>query len=385
MFKFLKEKIKGAIDRITKKVEKEAPEETKEVEVEIEEKPEKKKVEIKKKEKKKEKKVEEDFVEEVKEEITEEVKVEKIEKPVEEKVEEKLPEEKKGLFKRFKEKVTTKKISESKFDELFNELEIALLENNVALEVIDKIKEDLKMDLVNVPIRKKEIHDKIKNSLRESINDLFVDGKDLVKRVKESKEKPFVIVFVGVNGSGKTTTIAKLSHLFLDNDLKPVMVASDTFRAAAIHQLEEQGRRTGVKVIKHDYGADPAAVAFDGIKYAKAHKLDAVLIDTAGRLHSNINLMDEMKKIVRVSKPHMKIFVGEAITGNDCIEQAKKFNDAIDIDGIILTKADVDEKGGAFVSVGFVTREPILYLGIGQSLNDLKEFNKDEIVESFGL
>ncbi len=384
MFGFLKKKIKGAIDKITKKVEKEVPEETKEIEVKVEEKPKKKKVEIKKKEKKKEKKVEKEFVEEDEEEFKEEVKVE-VKEPKVEEPEEKEFIEKKGFFKKIKEKVTTKKISESKFDELFNELEMAMLENNVALEVIDKIKEDLKMDLVNVPIKKKDIHNKIQDSLRESIKDLLVEGEDLIKKVKENKEKPFVIVFVGVNGSGKTTTIAKLAKKFLDNNLKPVMVASDTFRAAAIHQLEEHGKRIDVKVIKHDYGSDPAAVAFDGVKYAKAHNLDVVLVDTAGRLHSNVNLMDEMKKIVKVAKPDMKIFVGESITGNDCVEQAKSFNEAIKIDGIVLSKADVDEKGGAAISVSFVTREPILYLGNGQKYEDLDRFDSEKIISNLGL
>ena len=188
-----------------------------------------------------------------------------------------------------------------------------------------------------------------------------------------------------INGSGKTTTIAKIAKLLQENRLKVVIAASDTFRAAAIHQLQEHADRLGVKLIKHDYGSDPAAVAFDAIKYAEAHGIDVVLIDTAGRLHSNVNLMAEMEKVARVAKPDLKIFVGESITGNDCVEQARSFNNAIGIDGIILAKADVDEKGGAAISVSYVTKKPILYLGTGQEYDDLEPFSAEAVVDSLGL
>ncbi|MFC1698313.1 signal recognition particle-docking protein FtsY, partial [Nanoarchaeota archaeon] len=194
--------------------------------------------------------------------------------------------------------------------------------------------------------------------------------------------KPFVICFVGVNGSGKTTSIAKFAHMLKENNFKSTIAASDTFRAAAIQQLEEHGKNLGIKVIKHDYGSDAAAVAFDAVKYAEAKELDVVLIDTAGRLHSNVNLMDEMKKIVRVAQPDFKIFVGESITGNDCVEQAKKFNEASELNGIILSKADIDEKGGAAISISYVTGKPILYLGVGQEYGDLEPFDKDKLLES---
>jgi fused signal recognition particle receptor len=141
----------------------------------------------------------------------------------------------------------------------------------------------------------------------------------------------------------------------------------------------------GVKLIKHDYGSDPAAVAFDGIKYAEAKGIDVVLVDTAGRLHSNVNLMDEMKKIIRVAKPDMKIFIGESITGNDCVEQAKQFNEAIGIDGIVLSKADVDEKGGAAISVSYVTGRPILFIGTGQTYDALQRFEKGIVLSNLGL
>jgi fused signal recognition particle receptor len=163
------------------------------------------------------------------------------------------------------------------------------------------------------------------------------------------------------------------------------MAAADTFRAAAIDQLQLHADKLGIKLIRHDYGSDPAAVAFDAIKHAEASKKDVVLIDTAGRLHSNTNLMDEMKKIMRVAKPDLKLFVGESITGNDCTEQAKQFDQAVGIDGIILAKADVDEKGGAAISVSYVTKKPIFYLGVGQEYPDLQQFDKDKLIASIGL
>ncbi|MBS3174932.1 signal recognition particle-docking protein FtsY [Candidatus Woesearchaeota archaeon] len=299
---------------------------------------------------------------------------------------EEKPEEKKGFFGTIKEKITTTKISEDKFEELFYELELALLENNVAFEVVDKIKTDLKKDLVDKPIKRGEVEEEIKNGLKESIEDLFLVPKiNLMRKINEKNEKPFVICFVGQNGSGKTTSIAKLTHLLRQEGLSVVLSASDTFRAAAIQQLKEWGNRLNVKVVAHDYGSDPAAVAFDAISYAKAHNSDVVLIDTAGRQHSNKDLMREMEKIVRIAKPDLKIFVGEAITGNDCTEQAKEFNETVGIDGIILAKADVDEKGGAIISTSYVTHRPIVYLGTGQNVEDLKEFNEKEVMSNLGF
>jgi fused signal recognition particle receptor len=219
--------------------------------------------------------------------------------------------------------------------------------------------------------------------LEKSIEELFVPGFDLVKRAKS--KKPYVIAFIGVNGSGKTTTLAKVAHMFQKEGMSVVIAAADTFRAAAIQQLEEHAKKLDIKLIKHDYNADPAAVAFDAIAHAKAKGIDVVLVDTAGRLHSNDNLMKELHKLVRVNNPDLKLFVGEAITGNDCVEQAKVFDEAVGIDGIILAKADVDEKGGAAVSVSFITKKPILYLGTGQTYDDLTPFKKEIVVESLGL
>ncbi|PIN74677.1 signal recognition particle-docking protein FtsY [Candidatus Woesearchaeota archaeon CG10_big_fil_rev_8_21_14_0_10_37_12] len=315
--------------------------------------------------------------EKLKEPIRKEVQTEK-QKPIEE------PEEKKGFFTRITQKITTKKINAELFDELFWDLELAMLENNVAVEVIEKIKSDLKSELVDKPIPRSQVEETIANSLHSSIESLFdVSTINLLTQAKE--KKPFVICFVGINGSGKTTTIAKVTKYLQNNNLSVVLAAADTFRAAAIDQLQLHADKLGVKLIKHDYGSDPAAVAFDAVKHAEAKNNDVVLIDTAGRLHSNTNLMAEMEKIIRVAKPDLKLFIGESITGNDCVEQAKKFDETVGIDGIILSKADIDEKGGAAISVSYVTKRPILFLGMGQEYEDLEPFDKDKLIESIGL
>lgn len=425
MFSFLKDKLKKAISNISKKIE-EAPQKEEKLEVIKEQFEEKAEIkgEAKPKEKeshKKEKKVGQ-IVEKVKEEL--EVKEPEEKKPVVEekkgffsKIKEKFskteveelkpvenleeikeeaapekteiktePEEKKGFFGKITEKITTTKISNDKFEELFSDLEMTLLENNVALEVIDKIKDDLKKSVVDKPIKRGKVEDEITNGLRESIEDLFLTPKiNLIEKIREKNEKPFVICFVGQNGSGKTTSIAKIAHLLKKNNISVVLSASDTFRAASIHQIKEWGEKLNVKVIAHDYGSDPAAVSFDAISYAKAHKVDVVLIDTAGRQHSNKDLMRELEKVIRVAKPDLNLFVGEAITGNDCVEQSKEFNQHIGIDGIILTKADIDEKGGAIISTSYVIHRPIIYLGVGQSTNDLEEFDPEKLISSLGL
>jgi fused signal recognition particle receptor len=295
-------------------------------------------------------------------------------------------EPRKGFFSKFKEKLTTTKISYEKFESLFTDLQLVLMENNVAIEVIDKIKTDLANQIVEKPISRHKIEEKIKDSLKASIDELFsIEKIRLLKKIKGNLEKPFVIAFFGINGSGKTTSIAKVTDLLKKNNISCVLSASDTFRAASIEQLQIHADKLGVKLIKHDYGSDPAAVAFDSIKHAKAKGIDVVLIDTAGRLHNQSNLMDELKKIVKVSKPDLKLFVGESIAGNDCIEQIQKFDEIIGIDGIILTKADVDEKGGTAVSVSYITKKPIVFIGVGQEYSDFKEFDQSIVVEGLGL
>ena len=321
--------------------------------------------------KKEEEEVEE---KEAKEEVIEEIKEEKIEEP----------EERQSFFGKVKTSLTTKKISAEKFEELFWDLELAFLENNVSVEVIEKIKEDLKVELVDKPLPR-DVPQKIEETLRRTLTEILTFEKiDLLQKARE-KDKPLVIAFFGINGTGKTTSIAKLAHYFQKNKLSVVLAACDTFRAAAIQQLEEHADKLGVKIIKHDYGADAAAVAFDAIKYAEKNRIKVVLLDTAGRLHSNTNLMQELEKIIRVAKPDLKIFVGESITGNDCIEQAKQFNDLVEMDGAILTKADVDEKGGAPLSISYTIKKPILFFGMGQKYEDLEEFDAEMILKRLGF
>ncbi len=305
-------------------------------------------------------------------------------KPIETKKPEpkEIQEPKKSIFSRAKELFTTRTLSEERFEELFWNLELVLLENNVAVDVTQKIKDDLKAQLVNRPLPR-DLESVVSDTLKLSLDTvLSVKKQDFLSL---ASKKPFVIAFFGINGSGKTTTIAKVAHLFQQHKKSCVIAAGDTFRAAAIQQLEEHAQNLNIKLIKHDYGADAAAVAFDAVKFAQKNAIDIVLIDTAGRLHSDSNLMDELKKIIRVAKPDLKIFVGESITGNDCIIQAADFDEQIGIDGIILTKADVDEKGGTALSISYITKKPILYIGTGQKYSDLQPFTKELVMKNLGL
>jgi len=293
-------------------------------------------------------------------------------------------EEKRGFFGKLAAKLTKSELKEKDFNSFFDEFEMTLLENNVALGVVDKIREELKGSLVGKQFGRKEVEGKILNALKGAIDSVLIEGEDVVKKIKEGKD-PYVILFFGINGSGKTTSVAKLAWKLKKEGVSCVLAAADTFRAASIEQLEEHGKKIGVEVVKSDYGKDPASVAFDAIAYAKKHKKKVVLIDTAGRMYTKQNLMKEMEKIVKVSKPDLKIFVGESITGNDATEQAKMFNETAGIDGIILSKADVDEKAGTILSVSYVTGKPIFYLGVGQEYKDLKEFSKGDVLKGLGL
>lgn len=280
---------------------------------------------------------------------------------------------------------THKTISEKDIDDILFELELALLEGDVAMEVAEQIVKSVKEDLVGRKIkRRSDVAEFTREALKKAISDiLVVDGPNLKELVQEARKtgEPLKIMFVGVNGTGKTTTISKIADHYVKEGYSPVIAASDTFRAGAIEQISYHAEKVGVKIIRHQKGADPAAVAYDAVEHAKAKKKELVLIDTAGRMQTNVNLMDEMKKIQRVVKPDLAIFVGDALTGNDAVEQARKFDDAVGIDGIILTKADADAKGGAALSIGHVINKPILFLGVGQGYGDLMEFHPDWMVE----
>lgn len=311
--------------------------------------------------------------------------IEKVEETPKEFLKEELKEEEpQGFFSKLKQKLTTSELKKDEFEEMFMELELSLLENNVALEVVDKIRESLAKDLVGIQVKKSEADEKILSSLKSAISQVLIEPPNLIEKIKSHKGK-FVILFFGINGTGKTTSIAKLAWKLKQEGISCVLAAGDTFRAASIEQLETHANKIEVPIVKGEYGKDPASVAFDAIKYAEKNKIQVVLIDTAGRMYTHGNLMREMEKIVKVSQPEMKIFVGESITGNDALDQARSFNETAGIDGIILSKADVDDKAGTILSVSYITGKPILFLGVGQEYKDLQVFSKEKVFEGLGL
>lgn len=385
MFKFLKEKIGSWTKKISKETSKEeepiSEEETPKIE-----KPTREEVKKETKEKIKEtakkaglKKPKEILKKDLKPEKEYELDLKPKEEP------EKPKEEKKGFFSKLGEKISKVKITEEQFEIYSEELEMLLLENNVALEVAEKIVKELKEEIVGKELLKKEIEYEIKDDFKEIVRRILVEPFSLEEKIKSKEKKPYVVMFCGINGTGKTTTLAKIASSLKKKGISCVMVAADTFRAASIEQLRKHGEKTGIKVISHDYGSDPAAVGFDGIKYAEKNNIDCVLIDTAGRMHTAKNLMAQIEKVAKVTSPDTKIFVGESITGNDVIEQARSFDWAVHIDGIILTKADIDEKGGTALSVGYVTKKPILYLGTGQEYDEIEPFDKEKFIDKLGL
>ncbi len=294
-------------------------------------------------------------------------------------------EDKKERSGRFLSFIKEKSISEDDVEDILFELELGLLEADVAMDVSSVVVESVKNDLVGQKIKRSSdieeyTYEALKNAVAKIIN---IEGKSMTELLEEkvAQGEPLVVMLVGINGTGKTTTIGKLSNYYIKKGYTPVIAASDTFRAGAIEQVQYHADNLGVKLIKHEKGSDPAAVAFDAVQHARARGKELVLIDTAGRMQTNTNLMDEMKKIRRVSKPDLVVFVGDALTGNDATEQARKFNEAIDIDGVILTKADADSKGGAALSIGYIIKKPILFLGMGQSYDDIKEYDADWMLE----
>jgi fused signal recognition particle receptor len=321
----------------------------------------------------------------------EEVEVEKVEKvKKEEKATPSPPEEDKVTLTKIT-KVTkvkhvfkdTVKLSEKDLERILSDFQLELIQSDVAYETSEKIMDELKKRLLNKEIPKHAIKKYIKNSLRNVLLDILKTEKeneeeiDLLDLVKHSSKKPFKIIFFGVNGSGKTTTIAKVAHWLMKNSLSIVLAAGDTFRAGAIEQIEKHAQNLGLRVIKHKKGADSAAVIYDAVEHAKSKGIDVVLADTAGRSHTNVNLMDEMEKISRVNKPDLKIFVGDALTGNDAIDQVEMFDKGVGIDAVILTKMDADVKGGCVLSIINAIKKPILFIGVGQSYDDLVKFDKE--------
>ena len=284
--------------------------------------------------------------------------------------------------------ISKKEISEKDLKNTLFDLEIALLESDVAQEVIDDISASLKNKLLGLSVEKdKTPEELIQFHVQKSIYEILTKSGtlDLVKEIKSKKENkgsPFIVVFLGINGTGKTTTVAKVANLLHKNGLSVVLAASDTHRAGAIEQLGEHARRLSLKMIHQRYGADPSAVARDAVEYGKKHRVDAILIDTAGRMQTAKNLMDEISKIVQVVKPDLRIFIGDSLAGNDAIYQAKEFFAYTKFDASILTKTDADAKGGAIISITYLTSKPIIYLGVGQNYDDIIPFNLNTFIET---
>lgn len=283
------------------------------------------------------------------------------------------------------EAVSKKELSEKEFNEIFDEFQWLLLEGDVAFEAVEILRSRLAKKLVSAKVpRLGNSREYVLGVIKETLKELLTEstfGKDLCTLVSES-QKPYVVVFLGVNGVGKTTTIAKVAYKLRNNGFKPLIVAADTFRAGALEQLEIHAGRIGVPLIKGKYGADPAAVAKDGVVHAVKNKYDAVLIDTAGRMHTDRDLMEELRKVVRVVKPNLKILVLDALVGNDAVAQARWFDEAVGIDTVILTKVDADVKGGSALSIILTLGKKILYVGAGQKYDDLLEFNPDLILNN---
>ena len=279
-----------------------------------------------------------------------------------------------------------KELDDQDIENILFELEISLLESDVATEVIDSIKSDLKKKIIGSKVDKHEIEKFVKNSLISNISCLFdAAGEfDLFEKINNKKNsgQPFLILFVGINGTGKTTSLAKIAYMLKEAKYSVVIAAADTFRAGAIEQLREHSNRLNLKLVAQNYNSDPAAVARDAVLYAKSHKTDCVLIDTAGRMQTNENLMQQITKITKVTNPDMKIFIGDSLAGNDTVNQARAFFKYVKFDGSILTKSDADARGGAALSIVKVTSTPVLYVGVGQEYRDLKPFNKKLFLET---
>ena len=273
-------------------------------------------------------------------------------------------------------------IEEEDLEGPLHELEMALLssdvEMGVAEEILDNIREELVGETRTFTTSTGEV---VEDALRDAIYDVISVGQfDFDERIA-IEDKPVTIVFTGVNGVGKTTSIAKLSRYFEERGYSTVMANGDTYRAGANEQIQEHADALDTKLIAHEQGGDPAAVLYDAVEYAEANDIDVVLGDTAGRLHTDEGLMDQLEKIDRVVGPDMTLFVDEAVAGQDAVNRAREFNNAAAIDGAILTKADADSNGGAAISVAHVTGKPILLLGVGQGYDDLERFDPDEMVD----
>lgn len=273
------------------------------------------------------------------------------------------------------------KLGEADVDNILSSLQMDLLESDVAFDTADHILERMREGL-NQEISLGGVNQHVRDLFRQVLLELLEAGGrvDLLEFIK-SREKPVKILFLGVNGTGKTTTIAKMAQYLMDNGFSTVLAAGDTFRAGAVEQIQKHGSNLGVKVVAHRKGSDSTAVIYDAVEHAKANNIDVVLADTAGRMQTNRNLMDEMAKVDRVIKPDLKLFIGDALTGNDAVTQSHEFNELIGFDGVILAKMDADVKGGSALSIAHETKKPILFVGVGQCYSDLREFDSQWFVD----
>ncbi len=283
-------------------------------------------------------------------------------------------------------KVATTELKADQLHPILEDFKLSLIENDVAMSVADHICEEMEKRLDGIQVKRLEDRKKIvERKLQEILLEIMATKEkiNLFENVGEKRKtnEPYVVVFVGINGTGKTTSIAKVAKLLMKKGYSVVLACSDTYRAGSIEQLEEHAKRLGVRMIKHKYGADPAAVAYDAISHAKAHGINAVLIDTAGRIQTNRNLMNELAKIKRIITPDFTVLTVDALTGNDAVMQAEEFHKSVGIDGTILTKVDADVKGGSALSVTYVTGKPILFIGIGQEYEDLQEFSPEQFTK----
>jgi fused signal recognition particle receptor len=272
-----------------------------------------------------------------------------------------------GLFSRSSEEFVKKSDLETRIIE-------TLVESDVSIEVAERIwntmEKDLDVEGKKIPV------EKYISALRKAIIPLFEVQKDLPD-ILNPREKPYVILFLGINGTGKTTTVAKIANYLRKNGKRVALAASDTFRAGAIEQISILGEKIGVEVIKHQGGSDPSAVAFDAINHARARNIDYVLIDSAGRMQTNKNLIEEMKKIKRISRPNLTVVVLDAMIGQDAVNQAETFFSEVGFDCIIVTKLDTDARGGSILTMVAEVKKPILFVGSGQKMDDLQQFTAE--------
>ncbi|MEM0020754.1 MAG: signal recognition particle-docking protein FtsY [Fervidicoccaceae archaeon] len=297
----------------------------------------------------------------------------------------------KNTFSKFIENVSTRvgtrEITEKDLEEPLDSLLIELVQNDVAYQTAEKIVERLRSQLLGKRVKKGEdfgkiVRDSLKNIIMEEVRESNFDLVNAAFQKCEERKEPFVVVFMGVNGVGKTTSIAKIAYMVKKRGMTPLIVAGDTFRAGSQEQLETHANRLGVPIIKAKYGSDSASVGFDSIVYAKKRNLCLILLDTAGRMHIDRDLIEELKKVVRVVNPDLKLLVVDSLTGNDAVEQSITYDREIGVDGFILTKADADTKGGSALSIAMETGKPIFYVGTGQKYEDLRPFSREWLIST---